>query len=106
MLLNVTAVLEPGSTAFMLLAASLVMLMTPGLALFYGGLATKRNILGIMIQSFFSLGWTTVLWFIFGYSLCFSGGIGGARHRTGGPPVPGQRRMVHADRCKHHVGTQ
>jgi ammonium transporter, Amt family len=80
MLANVlldVSVLEPGSTAFMLLAASLVMLMTPGLALFYGGLATKRNILGIMIQSFFSLGWTTVLWVIFGYSLCFSGGAGG-----------------------------
>jgi Amt family ammonium transporter len=61
----------------MLLASSLVMLMTPGLAFFYGGLATKRNILGIMIQSFVSLGWTTVLWFIFGYSLCFSGGEGG-----------------------------
>jgi Amt family ammonium transporter len=61
----------------MLLACSLVMLMTPGLALFYGGLATKRNILGIMIQSFVSLGWTTVLWVIFGYSLCFSGGEGG-----------------------------
>ncbi len=75
-LLN-ASVLEPGSTAFMLLAASLVMLMTPGLALFYGGLATKRNILGIMIQSFTSLGWTTVLWVIFGYSLCFSGGAGG-----------------------------
>ncbi|MEI7981544.1 MAG: ammonium transporter [Bacteroidota bacterium] len=69
--------LETGSTGFMLLAASLVMLMTPGLALFYGGLATKRNILGIMIQSFVSLGWTTVLWVIFGYSLCFSGGEGG-----------------------------
>lgn len=69
--------LETGSTGFMLLACSLVMLMTPGLAFFYGGLATKRNILGIMIQSFFSLGWTTVLWFIFGYSLCFSGGEGG-----------------------------
>jgi len=69
--------LETGSTGFMLLACSLVMLMTPGLALFYGGLATKRNILGIMIQSFFSLGWTTVLWIIFGYSLCFSGGAGG-----------------------------
>ncbi len=68
--------LETGSTGFMLLACSLVMLMTPGLAFFYGGLATKRNILGIMIQSFFSLGWTTVLWFIFGYSLCFSGGEG------------------------------
>jgi len=51
--------------------------MTPGLAFFYGGLATKRNILGIMIQSFASLGWTTVLWVIFGYSLCFSGGAGG-----------------------------
>jgi len=61
----------------MLLACSLVMLMTPGLAFFYGGLATKRNILAIMIQSFASLGWTTVLWFAFGYSLCFSGGAGG-----------------------------
>jgi len=69
--------LETGSTGFMLLAASLVMLMTPGLAMFYGGLATKRNILGIMIQSFVSLGWTTVLWVTFGYSLCFSGGDGG-----------------------------
>ena len=69
--------IETGSTGFMLLACSLVMLMTPALAFFYGGLATKRNILGIMIQSFVSLGWTTVLWFIFGYSLCFSGGEGG-----------------------------
>jgi Amt family ammonium transporter len=80
MLANVlldASILEPGSTGFMLLATSLVMLMTPGLAFFYGGLATKRNILGIMIQSFTSLGWTTVLWVIFGYSLCFSGGQGG-----------------------------
>jgi Amt family ammonium transporter len=69
--------LDAGSTGFMLLATSLVMLMTPGLAFFYGGLATKRNILGIMIQSFVSLGWTTVLWIMFGYSLCFSGGEGG-----------------------------
>jgi len=69
--------IDTGSTGFMLLASSLVMLMTPGLAFFYGGLATKRNILGIMIQSFVSLGWTTVLWFFFGYSLCFSGGEGG-----------------------------
>ncbi len=69
--------MDTGSTGFMLLACSLVMLMTPGLAFFYGGLATKRNILGIMIQSFASLGWTTVLWVIFGYSMCFSGGAGG-----------------------------
>lgn len=70
---NLVSQLSPGNTGFMLLATSLVMLMTPGLALFYGGLATKRNILGIMIQSFVSLGLTTVLWFIAGYSLCFSG---------------------------------
>lgn len=69
--------MDTGSTGFMLLAASLVMLMTPALAFFYGGLASKRNILGIMIQSFASLGWTTVLWVTFGYSLCFSGGEGG-----------------------------
>ena len=59
--------IDTGSTGFMLLATSLVMLMTPGLAFFYGGLATKRNILGIMIQSFDSLGWTTVLCVAFGY---------------------------------------
>ena len=68
--------LNTGSTGFMLLATSLVMLMTPGLAFFYGGLACKRNILGIMMQSFVSLGVTTILWFFVGYSLCFSGGEG------------------------------
>ncbi|MGB9132105.1 MAG: ammonium transporter [Methanosarcina sp.] len=68
--------LNTGSTGFMLLATSLVMLMTPGLAFFYGGLASKRNILGIMMQSFVSLGLTTILWFFIGYSLCFSGGEG------------------------------
>jgi ammonium transporter, Amt family len=60
-----------GNTAFMLLCASLVMLMTPGLAFFYGGLVARKNVLTIMMQSFMSLGWTTVLWFAFGYSLSF-----------------------------------
>lgn len=69
--------LDTGLTAFMLVATSLVMLMTPGLAFFYGGLACKRNILNVMMQSFVSMGWTSVLWFAFGYSLCFSGGDGG-----------------------------
>lgn len=68
--------IDTGTTAFMILSTSLVMLMTPGLAFFYGGLAHKRNILGIMIQTFVSLGLTTVLWIAFGYSLCFSGGPG------------------------------
>ncbi|MCX6174959.1 MAG: ammonium transporter [Ignavibacteriales bacterium] len=68
---------DTGSTGFMLVASSLVMLMTPGLAFFYGGLVGRKNVLGIMIQSFVSLVWTTVLWFAFGYSLCFSGSEGG-----------------------------
>ena len=69
--------INTGSTGFMLVATSLVMLMTPGLAFFYGGLVGRKNVLAIMIQSFVSLGWTTVLWFVCGYSLCFSGGEGG-----------------------------
>lgn len=68
---------DTGTTTFMILSTSLVMLMTPGLAFFYGGLAGKRNILGIMMQTFVSLGITTALWIAFGYSLCFSGGVGG-----------------------------
>jgi len=69
--------IDTGSTGFMLVATSLVMLMTPGLAFFYGGLVGRKNVLAIMIQSFVSLGWTTVIWFSVGYSLCFSGGEGG-----------------------------
>ncbi|WP_320018571.1 ammonium transporter [Labilibaculum manganireducens] len=69
--------LDTGSTTFMILCTSLVMLMTPGLAFFYGGLAGKRNILGVMMQTFVSLGITTIMWVTIGYSLCFSGGEGG-----------------------------
>lgn len=67
--------IDKGVTTFMILATSLVMIMTPGLAFFYGGLGNKKNILNIMMQSFVSLGITTVLWFLFGYSLCFSGNM-------------------------------
>jgi Amt family ammonium transporter len=69
--------LDTGNTGFMLLCCSLVMLMTPGLAFFYGGLVSRRNVLTIMMQSFVSMGWTTVVWFVVGYSLCFSGDVGG-----------------------------
>ncbi len=64
---------DTGNTGFMLVATSLVMLMTPGLAFFYGGLVGRKNVLAIMLQSFVSMGWTSVLWFVAGYSLCFSG---------------------------------
>lgn len=66
-----------GNTAFILICASLVMLMTPGLSFFYGGLVGRRNVLSIMIQSFISLVWTTVLWFLFGYSMSFGPTLGG-----------------------------
>jgi Amt family ammonium transporter len=69
-------VFNTGDTGFMLLATSLVMLMTPGLAFFYGGLVGRKNVLAIMIQSFVSMGVTTILWFTVGYSLCFSGDVG------------------------------
>lgn len=68
---------DTGNTGFMLVATSLVMLMTPGLAFFYGGLVGRRNVLAIMIQSFVSMGWTTLIWWAVGYSLVFSGGAGG-----------------------------
>ena len=68
---------DTGSTGFMLVATSLVMLMTPGLAFFYGGLVGRKNVLSIMMQSFVSMGITTILWYAVGFSLCFSGGKGG-----------------------------
>ncbi len=69
--------LDTGNTGFMILCSSLVMLMTPGLAFFYGGLVGRKNVLAIMIQSFVSLCWTTVIWYVCGYSLCFSGDFHG-----------------------------
>jgi len=69
--------LDTGDTSFMLVATALVMIMTPGLAFFYGGLVSRKNVLAIMMQSYVSMGVTTILWVTVGYSLCFSGGAGG-----------------------------
>ncbi len=70
-----------GDNAWMLASSALVLLMTgPGLALFYGGLVRKKNVLGTMMQSFIMMAVITVIWGIFGYSLAFSKGsafIGG-----------------------------
>ena len=73
-----------GNNAWMLTSAALVLLMTgPGLALFYGGLVRKKNILGTMMQSFAMMCLVTVLWAIVGYSLAFGHGnpfVGGFEH--------------------------
>ena len=73
-----------GDNAWMLISAALVLLMTgPGLALFYGGLVRRKNILGTMMQSFAMMGLVTVIWAVVGYSLAFGHGnafIGGFEH--------------------------
>lgn len=63
--------MDSGDTAFVLLACALVMLMTPGLALFYGGLVRSKNVLATMLQSFICLGVVSILWVVCGYSLAF-----------------------------------
>jgi Amt family ammonium transporter len=62
---------DTGDTAWVLVSAALVMFMTPGLALFYGGLVRAKNVLGTVMQSLIALGVVTVLWVLIGYSLAF-----------------------------------
>ena len=69
--------INTGDTAFVLVTAALVALMTPGLAFFYGGPGPRKNFLAIMMQSFISMGIVTAIWVTVGYSLAFSGDIGG-----------------------------
>ncbi len=73
-----------GDNAWMLMSSALVLMMTgPGLALFYGGLVRKKNVLATMMQSLALMAIVTVLWALFGYSLCFGAGsrfIGGLGH--------------------------
>jgi Amt family ammonium transporter len=66
-----------GDTAFILLSAALVMLMTPGLALFYGGMVRSKNVLGTIMQSFIIIALISVQWILFGYSLAFGPDVGG-----------------------------
>jgi Amt family ammonium transporter len=69
--------LNAGDTAFVLISAALVLLMTPGLAFFYGGLVRRKNVLTIMMQSLIAMGVVTIIWILVGFSLAYSGGAGG-----------------------------
>ncbi|MBT0995707.1 ammonium transporter [Cellulomonas sp. DKR-3] len=69
--------LDTGNTAFMILAASLVLLMTPALAFFYGGMVRGKSVLNMMMMSFGALGLISVIWVIYGYSAAFGSDIGG-----------------------------
>ena len=66
-----------GDTAWMLVSTALVMLMTPGLGLFYGGMVRTKNVLGTIMQSFMCLGIVSIIWVFYGYSLAFGPDIGG-----------------------------
>jgi Amt family ammonium transporter len=73
--------IDTGDTTWLLISTALVMLMTPGLALFYGGMVRRKNVLGTIMQSFIALGVVTIQWVLFGYSLAFGPDIG---HVIGG----------------------
>jgi ammonium transporter, Amt family len=68
--------INSGDTAFMLVATALVMLMTPGLALFYGGLVRSKNVLSTTMQSFLCLGIVSMIWVVYGYSMAFGPDVG------------------------------
>ena len=69
--------LDSGDTAWMVVASAFVLLMTPGLAFFYGGMVDKKHIISTMLQSFVALGVISVLWVLVGFSLCFGDSLGG-----------------------------
>lgn len=71
------AAINTGDTAWMLAAAALVLLMTPGLAYFYGGMVNAKNIVSTMLQSVISMAVISVLWIVVGFSLAFGDDIGG-----------------------------
>src|SRR5512141_66011 len=71
------SVIDSGSTAWMLTSSALVLLMVPGLALFYGGMVRKKNVLTTMMMSFVAMAIIGVQWVTIGYALSFGTSIGG-----------------------------
>ena len=69
--LNQSGLFQAGDTAWVLTCAALVLFMTPGLALFYGGMVRVRNVLTMLMQNFFAMGLVTVLWVLAGYAFAF-----------------------------------
>ena len=69
--------MDSGDTAWILASSALVLLMTPGLAFFYGGLVRGKNVLGTVMQSFFTIPIVSLVWILWGYSLAFGPDIGG-----------------------------
>lgn len=73
----VTEGINSGDTAWMLVASAMVLLMTPGLAYFYGGMVNTKNVISTMLQSFIAMGVISIVWVVVGFSLAFGTSIGG-----------------------------
>lgn len=101
--------MNTGDTAFVLVSSALVMLMTPGLALFYGGMVRGKNVLGTIMQSYIILALVTLEWVLWGYSMAFGPdhggvvgglewfglkGVGMEPHETYGPTIPHYAFMI------------
>jgi ammonium transporter, Amt family len=71
------AKIDSGDTAWILISTALVMLMTPGLAMFYGGMVRRKNVLGTIMHSFIAIGLVSLQWILFGYSLSFGPDVKG-----------------------------
>lgn len=69
--------INAADTAWMLTACALVLIMTPGLAFFYGGMVSKKNVISTMLQSYICMAVITIIWVVFGFSLAFGESIGG-----------------------------
>ena len=69
--------MDTGDTAWVLASSALVLFMTPGLALFYGGMVRAKNVLGTLMHSFFAMGLISILWVLIGYTLAFGPDVGG-----------------------------
>src|SRR3954466_2138457 len=69
--------MNAGDTAWMLTSTALVMIMLPGLALFYGGLVRRKNVLSTIMHSFFGLAVVSIVWVLIGFSLAFGKDVGG-----------------------------
>ncbi len=95
-----------GDTAWVLVCTGLVMLMTPGLAFFYGGMVKRKNTLGILMQCFVALCVLTLQWVLFGYSLCFSpwskiiGGLSWIGLQGSGLPRTLTKEIYRKDSCE------
>ncbi len=103
--------ISAGDTAWVLVSAALVLLMTPGLALFYGGMVRRKNVLSTMMQSFILMAFVSLLWVLFGYSLAFGPdtghgligglawvglrGVGAAPDPAYAPTIPHQVFMIY-----------